>query len=431
MDRNIFVLGIDEFNLQQLRAIRNADNYQFHSLLSFDEVKAHGTYPFQSILDHARDRLEGFAGRIDAIVGYWDFPVTSIVPVLCRELGLPSPSVESVACCEHKYWSRLEQQRLLPDMVPGFASVDPFDADAAAKVELDFPFWLKPVKGTDSLLGFRIHDRAELDDALSKIREGIVHIAEAFDTFLAHVQLPKAMAETSGRYCIAEKLIKGRQCTVSGYVYRGKARVYGIIDSINYPNGMSFQRYQYPSRLPKAVKARLKEASITLMEGIGYDQAAFNIEYFYDEGADTISLLEVNPRISQSHGHLYEQVDGRPNHQIMVELALGEEPCVPRRQGPFGCAAEFHLRKFEDATVEQVPSDAQLREIERDNPGTFIDIAVEPGMQLSDMMEQDSYSYDIAHIFTAAHDQHELLEKYDRIVEALPLKLGNVEAAGS
>ncbi len=210
MERNVFVLGIDDFNLQQLRAIRNADNYHFHSLLSFDEVKAQGTYPFQSILDHARARLERFAGRIDAIVGYWDFPVTSIVPVLCREFALPSPSVESVACCEHKYWSRLEQQRLLPEMVPRFVSVDPFDDAAAAKIDLDFPFWLKPVKGTDSLLGFRIHDRRELEWALSRIREGIAHIAEAFDTFLAHVQLPKAMAETSGRYCIAEKLIKGR-----------------------------------------------------------------------------------------------------------------------------------------------------------------------------------------------------------------------------
>lgn len=423
MKRNLFILGIDDFNLEQLSAIRNADNYRFNSLMSFDEVKAQGTYPFQSVLDQARDTLERFDGRIDAIVGYWDFPVTSVAAVLCREFGLPSPTVESVACCEHKYWSRLEQQKLVPEMVPHFAAVDPFDDEAADKLDLNFPFWLKPVKSTNSLLSFRIQDRRELEEALSQIREGIGHIAEAFDAFLSHADLPDEMAEISGRYCIVEEFIKGRQCTVSGYVYRGKAHVYGIVDSINYPNGMSFQRYQYPSQLHSAVKARLRDASVTVMEGIGYDQAAFNIEYFYDEGADALSLLEINPRISQSHGHLYEQVDGRPNHQIAVELALGEEPCVLRRQGPFGCAAKFHLREFEDAVVERVPSDPELRQIEQDHPGTSIDLMVEEHMRLSELFEQDSYSYDIAHIFTAAKDQHEMLGQYDQIVDEMSLKL--------
>ncbi|MCF7978459.1 MAG: ATP-grasp domain-containing protein [Chromatiaceae bacterium] len=423
MERNLFVLGIDDFNLRQLRAIRNADNYRFHPLMTVDEVKAHGTFPFQSVLDQARDQLARFDGRIDAIIGYWDFPVTSAVAVLCREFGLPSPTVESVACCEHKYWGRLEQQRLVPEMVPRFAAVDPFEAKAADQLDLDFPFWLKPIKSTNSLLSFRVHDRRELEDALSQIREGIGPIAEAFDAFLSQVSLPSAIAPISGRYCIAEAPLKGRQCTVSGYVYRGKANIYGVVDSINYPNGMSFQRYQYPSRLPNRVKTRMREASVRVMEGIGYDQAAFNIEYFYDEGTDALSLLEVNPRFSQSHGYLYRQVDGRPNHQVGVELALGEEPCVLRRQGPFGCAAKFHLRAFEDALVEQVPSEAALRQIEQDYPGSCIDLLIKPGMRLSELFEQDSYSYELAHIFIAAHDQHELLGQYEQIVDAMPLKL--------
>ncbi len=32
-------------------------------------------------------------------------------------------------------------------------------------------------------------------------------------------------------------------------------------------------------------------------------------------------------------------------------------------------------------------------------------------------------TYDIAHICGAAHDQHELLEKYEQIVDAMPLTL--------
>lgn len=423
MERNIFVLGMDDFNLRQLERLRNADNYNFHTLLTFDEVKAHGTYPFRSVLEHARDKLDRFDGPIHAIVGYWDFPVTSIVPILCRERGLPGPPLTAVARCEHKYWSRVEQRKVVPEMVPGFTAIDPFDDNAASRLTIDYPFWLKPVKGTDSVLGFKIHDKHELKEALGHVREGIGHIAEAFDDFLSHVDVPAKVAGKSGRYCIAEELMHGVQCTVSGYVYRGRAHTYGVIDSINYPNGISFQRYQYPSRLPPGVKDRLTAASRKVMERLGYDQAAFNIEYFYDRKQDRISLLEINPRISQSHGHLYEQVDGYPNHQVAVELALGDEPCFPHDEGPFGCAAEFHLRVFEDGVVKKVPSKAAIERIQKDNPGTFIDVTVDKGTRLSEMLEQDSYSYDVAHIHTAARNQKELLARYDGIVEALPLTI--------
>lgn len=420
--RNIFVLGIDDFNLAQLKSVRNAAEYRFHSLLTFDEVKAHGTYPFRQVLDQARERLSRFDGRVDAVVGYWDFPVTSAVPILCREYDLPGPSVEAVARCEHKYWSRLEQRRAIPDLVPGFAALNPFDDAPLSRLDLDFPFWLKPVKGTDSLLGFKIDNRRDFDRAIGRVRGQIEPIARAFNDFLSHADLPGEVAAIDGYHCIAEELMGGSQCTVSGYVYRGDVRTYGIVDSVNYPNSSSFFRYQYPSRLSAAVKQRLVEASRNVMSAIGYEQAAFNIEYFYSRSRDSIALLEINARISQSHGHLYEQVDGFPNHQVMVELALGQEPCFPHGEGPYGCSAEFHMRRFEDGLVHRAPSAEQVRAVEREIPGSIVDVKVQAGMRLSDMIEQDSYSYDIAHVFLGAANQKELLQKYDRVVAALPFE---------
>ncbi len=422
MKRNIFVLGIDEFNLSQLNSIRNAANYRFEPLLSFDEVKAHGSYPFRQVLDQARETLHAFNGPIDAVIGYWDFPVTSIVPILCREFGLPGPSVEAVARCEHKYWSRVEQRRAIPQMVPTFEAVNPFDEDPFAKLNLDFPFWLKPIKGTDSLLGFKIANRRQFEQALKQVRDKIGPIAEAFNDFLSHADLPDEIRSIDGHHCIAEKFVNGSQCTVSGYAYGGEIRSYGIVDSVNYPNRSSFFRYQYPSRLNQPVKQRMVDASRKVMSAVEYDQAAFNIEYFYDRGDDSLALLEINARISQSHGHLYEQVDGYPNHQIMVELALGQEPCFPHGEGPYGCAAEFHMRKFEDAVVRKAPTDEEIHAVESDIPGSIIDVQVEQGTRLSEMIEQDSYSYDIAHVFMGAANQKELLQKYDRVVKALPFE---------
>lgn len=425
MVKNVFVLGIDDFNLEQLQAIRNADRYRFQALLSFDEVKGGGHYPFDELLGGAQERLDRFDGPIDAIVGYWDFPVTSAVPILCRRYGTPGASVESVAKCEHKYWSRREQARAIPELTPGYSVVNPFADDPLAGVGLDFPFWLKPVKGTDSLLGFKIRHERDFRDAIDIIRENIGHISGPFNRFLSHVQLPEEIAHVDGSYCIAEELMPGRQCTVSGYVHRGEVTVYGVVDSINYPKSSSFFRYQYPSHLPKRVKDRLAAGSKRVMEHIGYDQAAFNIEYFYDERHDRISLLEINPRISQSHGHLYQQVDGSPNHQIMVELALGRHPEFPYREGGYGVAAEFHLRRFEDAVVARIPTQEEVRKIEQDIPGTIIDIKVDRCTHLSEMIEQDSYSFDIAHIFMGARDPHQLLENYRRCVESLRFEFAN------
>lgn len=419
MTKNVFVLGIDDFNLAQLKSIKNADQYNFHGLLTFDEVKGGGTYPFEQVLDSAREQLAGFPDRIDGVVGYWDFPVTSIVPILCREFGLPGPSVESVAKCEHKLWSRMEQRRAIPEFTPDFDAVDPFADDPLASIDLPYPFWLKPIKGTDSLLAFKIHNEHEFRRSIEKIRANIGHVAEPFNRLLEHVALPEDIASVDGSFCLAEQVMPGRQCTVSGYAHDHRVHVYGVVDSINYPGHSSFFRYEYPSRLPRRVKDRLIEASERIMAHIGYDQAAFNIEYFYDPKRDHIWLLEINPRISQSHGHLYEQVDGYPNHQVMVELAVGRAPDFPRRQGPYHCAAEFHLRRFEDSLVTRVPTQSEVKVIEQEMGGCIIDIKAHRCEWLSEMIEQDSYSFDIAHIFMGAHDQKELLEKYHRCVERL------------
>jgi hypothetical protein len=63
------------------------------------------------LLDRATDELERFArsgrGSVDGVVGFWDFPVQTMVPILRRRRSLSGPTLESVLKCEHEYWSRL------------------------------------------------------------------------------------------------------------------------------------------------------------------------------------------------------------------------------------------------------------------------------------------------------------------------------------
>ncbi|MFS8641058.1 MAG: hypothetical protein LOD90_09710, partial [Symbiobacteriaceae bacterium] len=93
--RNVFVLGLDDRNLALMQNLPNASSLRFHRLLTREELM-YVEAPVGELLDRARDELNSFDSTIDAIVGYWDFPVSSMVPVLCREYGLPGPSLEAV-----------------------------------------------------------------------------------------------------------------------------------------------------------------------------------------------------------------------------------------------------------------------------------------------------------------------------------------------
>lgn len=423
MSKNVFIVGADAFNCQQLKQIPGAEEFHFHNLLTFEEVKGGGHYPpFDQLLERAEEQLKAFPGTIDAIMGYWDFPVTSMVPLLCARHGLPAPSLEAEMKCDHKYWSRLEQQAVVPNNTPAFSAIDPFADEPLANTTLDYPFWLKPIKGTDSLLAFKISNDQDVEQALSQIRQHIVDIARPFNQLLRHAQLPPEVAAIDGYHCIIEELMNGHQCTIEGHVYRGEVRTHGIIDSINYPRRSSFFRYQYPSRLPERVKQKMRESSQRLMEHIGYDNGGFNIEYFYNPRNETLMILEVNPRISQSHSIMFQMVDGASNHTIALELALGNPPNFPHRQGEYGCAAKFHVRRFENAYVSRVPTEEEIEAIEEEIAGIKIDIIVREGMMLSDLIEQDSYSYDMAHLHIGAPNQKELLSKYCEVLKLLPLE---------
>src|SRR5699024_7428044 len=122
------------------------------------------------VLNTAYRRLDSFDGKIDAIIGFWDFPVSTILPILRERFGLPGASLSEIVMCEHKYWSRLEQRKVINE-VPGFGVVH-LD-DTAPPDGMRYPMWLKPVKSFASRLAFRVAVEGEFTDALRQINAGI------------------------------------------------------------------------------------------------------------------------------------------------------------------------------------------------------------------------------------------------------------------
>ena len=83
-----------------MRALAGAEQYRLHELFRHREVMAGPEFPIGALYAGALARLRNFSGSIDAIVGYWGFSVSSMLPLLRQGYGLPSPGFEAVLECD-------------------------------------------------------------------------------------------------------------------------------------------------------------------------------------------------------------------------------------------------------------------------------------------------------------------------------------------
>lgn len=425
MPRHIFIIGLDAIHLAEARSIRGAADMVFHGLIPYDRIVHPPSYPIEELLAIARAEMDA-APAVDAIIGHWDFPTTSLLPILRRERGLPGPSLESVLLCENKYWSRLAHKAAAPECTPPFAMVDPAAKDAAERIPLPTPFWLKPSVAFSSYLGFRIDTEEQYREAIAQIRENIGLFAEPFDALLSHVQHPGRLPEEGGGgTCIAEGLIGGDLCTLEGYVLNGEVEVYAVIDSLRGANGVSFLSYQLPSHLPRGVQDRMIDAAARVLRHIGLDDSPFNMEFFWDREQDRVWLLEINPRISKSHCPLFRLVMGASHHEVAVDVALKRRPAFPRRDGPYPIAGKFMPRVYADTVVTRVPTADDIARATADYPSALLHVHVREGMRLSDLPAQDSYSYEIADLFLGSTDEAALHASFRNIMAQLDFRFAD------
>ncbi|WP_295804226.1 ATP-grasp domain-containing protein, partial [uncultured Microbulbifer sp.] len=353
MPKHFFVLGLDPLRLSFLECVPDAGDYRFHPLFALEEVVNRTTFDYDAMLDRARRQLEAFPEPIAGIIGHWDFPTSVLLAHLSQDFGLRSASLEAVLKCEHKYWSRLEQRKLMPGWTPDFCAVDPFAEEPLEQVMLDYPFWLKPIKAHSSFLGFRIENAEQFHGALEKIRAAIHSFGDPFNQALAHITVPDVVGAVDGNWCIAEEIITGKQCGIEGSLLEGEYQVHGIIDTVKDRKNFSFTRYEYPSVWPKQAQDEICRAGEKLLRHMGFDNSPFGIEFFWDENDNAFKILEINTRISQSHCDQFIKVHGVSNHLVPIDLLLGRVPDLSRYRGDYRTAAKFMLRRYQDTVLEQ------------------------------------------------------------------------------
>ncbi|MFC7375642.1 acetyl-CoA carboxylase biotin carboxylase subunit family protein [Brachybacterium sp. GCM10030267] len=430
MTRHVFVLGLDQHNLEILRRLPGAADLEFHRLLARRDLQS-THIDIHELLHRAEEELRDAADPIDAIVSFWDFPMVEMVPILCSRYGLPSADLRAVLRCEHKYWARLVQADAIEE-VPAFGLLDLDIPEPVLPEGMSYPVWIKPVNSASSEGAYRLEDDADLRRHLPDVRAVIDRLGSPFQDVLDMVPLPPEIERIGGQACLVEAAVGGRQMTLEGFSHGGEVVVYGVIDSFDYPDSSSFLRYQYPSSAPWEIQERLSDIARKVITATGLTDSTFNVEFFWDERTGAINVLEVNARHSQSHALLFEMVDGVSNHQAMLDVAFGRTPQLPHRTGPYGMAAKWFLRVFrEDGIVRAVPSGEQIAELERELPGTTIEVTAVVGERLSQRVSEDAYSYVMATIFTGGDDEATITRAFQRCVEALDFRIDEVAADGT
>ena len=91
MTKNVFVIGLNEHNAERLRRLRGVEDVVFHQLAHPAQVYETQEFDIPAMLADAEATLDAFDGSIDAIVGYMDFPVSTMLPLLCRNTARATP----------------------------------------------------------------------------------------------------------------------------------------------------------------------------------------------------------------------------------------------------------------------------------------------------------------------------------------------------
>ncbi|HND09092.1 MAG TPA: ATP-grasp domain-containing protein [Pseudomonadota bacterium] len=352
---------------------------------------------------------------VSGVLGTGDYPGCMFSAFIAEQLGLPGPTPREVVLLSHKYYSRLKQRDLVPEATPHFELVDSFRPDRPK--HLDFPFFVKPVKGTMSIRAQMVNSQEALERAVALTPEELLRygaVLHAYSQLLAHYEPDPIPIH----YFIAEAPLRGVQVTVDGFVQSGVSTVMGITDSIMYPGTISFERFEYPSSLPDGVQAKMVQIANRLMSAVGFDHSCYNIEMFYDPVQDAISIIEINPRMSYQFADLFERVDGMSSFAVQLALATGKQVHWPRGQGPCKVAASFVMRRFSDAQVISVPSAAALALLQERFPGTHVELLCAAGERLSDH-DQDVGSFRYCIVNMAAQSKSELYDHYAELQQIL------------
>src|SRR3990167_1057637 len=406
--KKVLVLCAQDRDYRELSFIKDEYDFIFHELNNLGlQYCLRNASEFNDTLKIIKDLISEYKEQnIDAVLSSNDYPGIIFAAILAKELNLVAPEIEQIILCQHKYYCRLQQKKVIPECVPNFHLLE-------NENKLGYPFFVKPVKSAFSLNSKAIKSPSDLKDILSlnPVPKNFTH------SFEQVVQNYSSIKDPVDRF-LAEELIEGHQVTIEGFVFRGRVYFLGIVDSNFYQDTICFESFIYPTTLPENVQNRIKDISKKFIKFINFDNGFFNIEFIYNFDKDSLHLIEINPRISPQFADLYEKVDGTNSYKILLKIVLNEEPKVTQNEGQYSAAGSFVLRVFNDAIVKRIPLPNEIDRAKFFCPDMRLEIYAKSRCKLSDF-PQDGKSFRYAVYNIGAKSREKLRSLADEIKSIL------------
>jgi len=337
--------------------------------------------------------------------------------LLAERMGWPGTPVQAILACQHKFHARQVLQQVAPEANVPFQLLDAAYGDPVP-AGLSYPLFVKPVKAAFSVLAREVSSQAELQE---HTRFGIWelwvirHLVEPFER-LARQRLsrPGAPPVSSAHRMLLEQPVHAEQFNLDGYVFEGRLQPVGVVDAIMYPGTQAFMRHQLPTRLPQTVQDRAAEVARRFLAAVGFTHGLFNMEFFYDQASDRLSVIEFNPRMASQYSDLYLRVLGIDLHAVGLALAHGQDPAsLPRAVPQAGAAASFVYRLFDPRGSVAMPDAGQREAFAREFPdGLLFRYPKSSGSVARDHKWLGSWRYGIVHL--GGRDEADLRQRCER-----------------
>ena len=370
----------------------------------------------------ARGRRRGWS----AVISHHELYGALLAALVAERLGLPGPGVQAVLACHHKGYMRRILQRVCPEANLRAATVDVSafrtqgmlpSAPALLRGQA-FPLYLKPVRATFSVLARSLEGPAAWDTYFSQLardRWVTERLLVPFETVLQSY-LPEA---GSSFEFLAEEPVWHSQYNLDGYVDGSGTHLLGVVDAVSFPGTQAFQRWEYPSRRPAAVKDNALTIARRFLTEVGFERGFFNMEFFYDPASKKISVIEFNPRLSSQFSDLYRMVSGVDPHAMALAIAQGQDPrVVPTVKPTARVAASLVWRAFDPQEIPRVPPRGALRRLAAAFPGqTVFTFSRAPAAIRRAFTWMESYRYGVVNV--GAADSEGLYQQSVRISSLL------------
>lgn len=412
--KKILILFAKDWDQLALQTCQYSGQYQFFyegfDLFHFpDNAKLIG---FNALRYIAKLERKYRTIALDGIVSNHEQFGALIAAVLAQRLGLPGNDPLAIIACQHKFYSRLVQQKIVPDAVPKFSYI-PYPFDSRKPLDIGYPFFIKPIKATYSVLAKQIDDEATLVQHLkfNLFEEFLIRkLVQPFVDIMR--QFTPVQADPNG--LIAEEIMQGEQINIDGYAFNGEVNFLGIIDEVMYPETQAFMRFEYPSQLANSIQDRAKDIAKKVLEGLNYRHGFFNIEFIYDQKTDSLKIIEINPRMASQLMNLYERVDGCQPYSSLFSLAVGDKPEIIRGKGQFKSAASFIFRRFQKPLFQSIPSKAELANALAPYPDANMMLYYKKGVSLErEIKWLGSYRYAVLNLGGLSRD--DLFNRFQNI----------------